>query len=49
MWRYCFKTLKNRYYDYNVDVEKTKILILSKNPITKRHFYFNESIIENVK
>ena len=30
----------------NVNVEKTKILKFSKGPITKRHFYYNEIIIE---
>ena len=26
----------------NVNVEKTKILIFSKGPLAKRHFYYNE-------
>ena len=37
------------HWKLNVNVEKTKILIFSKGPITKRYFYYNESIIENVK
>lgn len=40
---YCTK------WKLNVNVEKTKILIFSKGPLAKRHFYYNESIIENVK
>ena len=30
-------------------LKKQKILIFSKGPIKKRHFYYNKSIIENVK
>ena len=37
------------HWKLNVNVEKTQILIFSKGPITKRYFYYNESIIENVK
>ena len=33
----------------NVNVEKAKILIFSKVPITKRHFYYNSSIKEMLK
>ena len=33
----------------NANVEKTKLLIFSKRPITKALFYYNESMIENVK
>ena len=42
------KFLKNKDL-LNVNVEKTKILIFSKGPLAKRHFYYNKSIIENVK
>ena len=34
---------------WNINVEKTKIRIFSKGSLAKRHFYYNESIIENVK
>ena len=32
-----------------VNVEKTKILIFSKGPMMKKHFYYNGVVIENVK
>ena len=45
----------NEFYLYctqwklNVNVENSKILIFSKGSLAKRHFYYNGSIIENVK